>query len=124
MLVVYSKRTLCGVYTLKERQYTHFSMNGSDKQITVTAVAESNSDVPFSRARAPNFKETSRVPPNIQQQFVNVVVPSNIAGENSPSLCCTIPMGSTSRYSSYNCLTSWDSYDRIPRIGLNEMNTE
>ncbi|XP_049803720.1 potassium channel subfamily T member 2 [Schistocerca nitens] len=25
-------------------------------------------------------------------------------------------MGSSSRYSSYNCLTSWDSYDRIPRV--------
>lgn len=24
-------------------------------------------------------------------------------------------MGSSSRYSSYNCLTSWDSYDKIPR---------
>uniref|UniRef100_A0A8D9A0J7 Potassium channel subfamily T member 1 n=1 Tax=Cacopsylla melanoneura TaxID=428564 RepID=A0A8D9A0J7_9HEMI len=25
-------------------------------------------------------------------------------------------MGSSSKYSSYNCLTSWDSYDRIPRV--------
>uniref|UniRef100_A0A6P7FVL5 Potassium channel subfamily T member 1-like n=1 Tax=Diabrotica virgifera virgifera TaxID=50390 RepID=A0A6P7FVL5_DIAVI len=25
-------------------------------------------------------------------------------------------MGSSSRYSSYNCLTSWDSYDKIPRV--------
>ncbi|XP_011504488.1 PREDICTED: potassium channel subfamily T member 2 [Ceratosolen solmsi marchali] len=25
-------------------------------------------------------------------------------------------MASSSRYSSYNCLTSWDSYDRIPRV--------
>ncbi|XP_044732316.1 potassium channel subfamily T member 2 [Chrysoperla carnea] len=25
-------------------------------------------------------------------------------------------MGTSSRYSSYNCLTSWDSYDRIPRV--------
>jgi len=24
-------------------------------------------------------------------------------------------MTTSSRYSSYNCLTSWDSYDRIPR---------
>lgn len=27
-------------------------------------------------------------------------------------------MGSSSRYSSYNCLTSWDSYDRIPRFAF------
>jgi hypothetical protein len=26
-----------------------------------------------------------------------------------------IMAGSTSRYSSYNCLNSWDSYDKIPR---------
>ncbi|XP_021695816.1 potassium channel subfamily T member 2 isoform X16 [Aedes aegypti] len=25
-------------------------------------------------------------------------------------------MAATSRYSSYNCLTSWDSYDKIPRV--------
>ncbi|XP_037820159.1 potassium channel subfamily T member 1-like [Lucilia sericata] len=25
-------------------------------------------------------------------------------------------MASGSRYSSYNCLTSWDSYDKIPRV--------
>ncbi|PBC30471.1 hypothetical protein APICC_07962 [Apis cerana cerana] len=25
-------------------------------------------------------------------------------------------MTTSSRYSSYNCLTSWDSYDRIPRM--------
>jgi len=27
----------------------------------------------------------------------------------------TLTMTTSSRYSSYNCLTSWDSYDRIPR---------
>ncbi|XP_024939227.1 potassium channel subfamily T member 2 isoform X3 [Cephus cinctus] len=27
-----------------------------------------------------------------------------------------IGMASSSRYNSYNCLTSWDSYDRIPRV--------
>ncbi|KAH0956202.1 hypothetical protein HN011_003049 [Eciton burchellii] len=28
----------------------------------------------------------------------------------------TLTMTTSSRYSSYNCLTSWDSYDRIPRV--------
>lgn len=28
---------------------------------------------------------------------------------------CADSMAASSRYSSYNCLTSWDSYDRIPR---------
>lgn len=27
-------------------------------------------------------------------------------------------MASSSKYSSYNCLTSWDSYDKIPRYTL------
>ncbi len=97
-------------------------MNGYsfDRQITATviAVAESNSDVSFSRARAPNFTRTSRVPLDLDSRFVDVnvlvPVPSNVVEYSAP-LCCSIPMGSTSRYSSYNCLTSWDSYDRIPR---------
>ena len=28
-------------------------------------------------------------------------------------------MSNTSKYSSYNCLASWDSYDKIPRYGHN-----
>ena len=108
------QRTVRRVHTSTVRRL--FFMNASDRQITVINVAESNSDVLHSRARGPNCTDTSsRVP--YGTQFVDVTVQQiNVNADDSSSpLCCTLPMGSANRYSSYNCLTSWDSYDRIPR---------
>lgn len=118
-------------------------MNGCDcdsdryrRQIatTVIAVAESNSDVLDTRARARNSEDASRVPPGTLNlklfsaydrgaaAVTTIAFSAPVAAattttvdSNLAPLCCSFPMGSTSRYSSYNCLTSWDSYDRIPR---------
>lgn len=95
---------------------TAFFTNSFDRQITVKAVAESHSDVLHSQGHGPNRTNAfvSRVPQRTDNQCVDILVSVN-ADSSSSASCCSFTMGSTSRYSSYNCLTSWDSYDRIPR---------
>ena len=49
------------------------------------------------------------------QPVVTPAPPGTPSPGRARSDAATIAASSPSRYSSYNCLTSWDSYDKIPR---------
>ncbi|EFN75195.1 hypothetical protein EAI_08859 [Harpegnathos saltator] len=67
------------------------------------------------RDRTPDYMSASFDIVKRWRTFV-VALWSNATGRvRNASARKTLTMTTSSRYSSYNCLTSWDSYDRIPR---------